>query len=261
MEKRAKHLIIGGIGGVVSRTCVAPLERLKILYQTKNAYASRTYINNIFHIIKNQGYKALFSGNGVNCLRVMPKSSIQFMSYKYFETYFSNKFLAGGLAGLLTSISVYPLETIRTRLSVDSKMSVSNITRSIYNNYGLRGFYRGLDICLIGSIPLYSINFGLFHYFQQKLGGNTPMNNFWAGSFSILGALCIAYPSDLLKHRMQIRGEYNLPMYKNWRECGRHIIKTQGVRGLYSGFSADCMKMFPANGIFFVIVNYLNNMF
>ena len=261
MEKRAKHLIIGGVGGVISRTCVAPLERLKILYQTKNTYANRTYINNFFHIIKNQGYKALFSGNGVNCLRIMPKSAIQYSTFKYCSELFNNKFLAGGVAGLLTSISVYPLETIRTRLSVDSKINVFNVTKTIFKKYGLRGFYRGLDICLLGSIPLYGINFGLFNYFQGKLGGNTPINNFIAGSFSILGALCVAFPSDLIKHRMQIRGEYNLQLYKNWRECGRHVIKTQGFRGLYSGFSADCIKMFPANGIFFVVVNYLHTLF
>ena len=37
-KRQAKHLLSGGIAGAVSRTCVSPLERVKILFQVQYIY-------------------------------------------------------------------------------------------------------------------------------------------------------------------------------------------------------------------------------
>lgn len=256
-----KNLGYGAIAGAISRTFVAPLERLKVINQVIPNTVKTSISKNLKNIFKQEGFRGMFSGNLTNCIRVVPKSGIQFMTFNGVKKYTESNFLAGAMAGIITATSVYPLEVIRTRLSVQKNNKKYNgiidCSKKMYGSQGIKGFYRGLQPCLIGVIPLYAINFGLFKYFQKKMGGNTPINNLIAGSFSMFGAISVAFPSDLIKKRMQMRGEYGVPNYPNFIKCIKDIAKREGIKGFYRGIRADYLKMLPANGMYFVIIGLL----
>ena len=256
-----KNLGYGAVAGAISRTFVAPLERLKVINQVRPNTAKTSILKNLKHIFRQEGFRGMFSGNLTNCVRVVPKSGIQFMTFNWAKKYTESNFLAGAISGIITATSVYPLEVIRTRLSVQENNKKYNgivdCSKKMYRNQGIKGFYRGLQPCLIGVVPLYAINFGLFKYFQEKMGGNTPINNLISGSLSMLGAISVAFPSDLVKKRIQMRGEYGVPNYSNLTECIKDIAKREGIKGFYRGIRADYLKTIPANGIYFLIIGLL----
>ncbi|KAI0520869.1 mitochondrial carrier [Xylaria bambusicola] len=66
--------------------------------------------------------------------------------------------LCGGIAGIVTWASVYPLDVVKTRLQVEDMMSslhgttfrrkgAIQITRELYSTEGSRAFFRGLAVC------------------------------------------------------------------------------------------------------------------
>ena len=61
---------------------MAPLERLKILFQVQDLVAAKPkYIgitSSLRKIIAEEGWKGLYKGNGTNCVRVFPYSALQF---------------------------------------------------------------------------------------------------------------------------------------------------------------------------------------
>lgn len=256
-----RNLAYGATAGAISRTFVAPLERLKVINQVKPETTNISIYSNLVKIYKNEGFRGLFSGNLTNCIRVVPKSGVQFMSFNWAKRFTDSNFMAGGVSGLITASSLYPLELVRTRLSVQkNKLKYNGIidcSRFVYKNQGIKGFYRGLSVCLMGVIPLYSINFGLFNLFRDMMGGNTPINNLIAGNLSMMGAISVAFPSDLIKKRIQIRGEHGVPNYKSLRECVMDIFRKEGIRGFYRGIGADYLKTAPSNGIYFLIIGLL----
>lgn len=76
-----KHLFAGALAGVASRTCTAPLDRIKVLLQVKTSEVQS--ITSCYKFIKEEGgYRAFWRGNGINCIKIAPEIALRFMFYE-----------------------------------------------------------------------------------------------------------------------------------------------------------------------------------
>lgn len=119
--------LILGMAGMVSKTTVAPLDRVKILLQAHNRHHTQNGVfGGIKHIIKRETAWALYKGNGAQMVRIFPYAATQFTSFEVYKKYLdgifgptshADKFFAGACAGLTAVTLTYPLDTIRARLA------------------------------------------------------------------------------------------------------------------------------------------------
>jgi len=75
-----KHLVAGGIAGSVSRTCTAPLDRIKIFLQVRGSEFNGLR-HCLSHMIQEGGVKSMWRGNGINVLKIGPENALKFMTY------------------------------------------------------------------------------------------------------------------------------------------------------------------------------------
>mgnify|MGYP005840960781 CR=1 FL=1 len=88
VPKEVRNILAGGIAGMVAKSVVAPLERIKILYQVSaERFVLREVPTVAKHIIQREGFTALWRGNTATMLRVFPYSGIQFMVFDRCKTY------------------------------------------------------------------------------------------------------------------------------------------------------------------------------
>ena len=75
---------------------------------------------------KNEGMYGFLKGNGVNVVRIAPFSAFEFFFYDFYKLHLFggveatalSKLMCGGLTGMTASFLTYPLDLIRTVLSV-----------------------------------------------------------------------------------------------------------------------------------------------
>eukprot|EP01138_Halocafeteria_seosinensis_P010535 gb/GECG01010757.1/.p1 GENE.gb/GECG01010757.1/~~gb/GECG01010757.1/.p1 ORF type:complete len:701 (+),score=59.54 gb/GECG01010757.1/:1-2103(+) len=120
--------LAGGLGGLVSRTATAPIERVRLLQQTRgSSFGSAKYI--LESIIYQQGIRGLWQGNLANCLKAIPQSALVCAVYgssvAALEAYSDDSDVApasrlavGALAGAFATTCTYPLDVIRAKLAV-----------------------------------------------------------------------------------------------------------------------------------------------
>lgn len=95
-------LMFAGIAGCVAKTAIAPLDRVKILYQIASPHypyvgvwttlksivhregAYHYTCTSMLHRLNDLGLLALFKGNGSTVIRIFPYASIQFFCYDYY---------------------------------------------------------------------------------------------------------------------------------------------------------------------------------
>lgn len=147
-----REAVAGAFAGAMSRTLLAPIERIKLLKQLQGSVKNEFSANQsawevAIKVYREQGILAFWRGNVPNVLRVSGTAAINFTCMDYykraavspvlerFQQHYESKltpeelqrrcklaasFISGGLAGATATTLLYPIEFVRTRLAMDT---------------------------------------------------------------------------------------------------------------------------------------------
>jgi len=283
----AKDFIAGGVSAAISKTAVAPIERVKLLLQVQHASKQITeaqrykgIIDAFVRIPKEQGFIAFWRGNLANVIRYFPTQALNFAfkdKYKQiflggvdkktqFWRYFMGNLASGGAAGATSLCFVYPLDFARTRLAADIGKSgadrqfngLGDCLVKVFKSDGLMGLYRGFNVSVQGIIIYRAAYFGFFDTAKGMLPDpkNTPIVISWliAQTVTTVSGI-ISYPFDTVRRRMMMQSGVakNERMYKNTIHCWGKIAKTEGSKAFFKGALSN---VFRGTGGALVLVLY-----
>jgi len=282
-QNAIKTLSAGAIAGIVSRSVTSPLERLKVMKQVQSQNDKFNGIGKaLVRMYREDGLRGFWRGNGANIIRVAPMSAIQFAAFAKYKKLMSGNtqeitlfetFCAGALSGMTASIICYPLDFMRSLLSVQtsSNQHYKGIIPSmvmIVRTKGPGALYRGLLSTLAGVAPYIAINMTAFDILKHQYlpqNRNAPyfmLINLGLGAAAGSVAAAATYPTDVIRRRMQLQGLegcHDLPQYRNAFHCITHTLRTEGVGGLYKGLVPCFMKVIPSMAIAFTTFEFLKH--
>ncbi|KAL3042093.1 hypothetical protein OYC64_020110 [Pagothenia borchgrevinki] len=273
-----RHLVAGGGAGAVSRTCTAPLDRLKVLMQVHSSKSNSMHISGGFmQMIREGGVRSLWRGNGINVLKIAPESAIKFMAYEQIKRLMGSnqetlgiaeRLVAGSLAGAIAQSSIYPMEVLKTRLALRKTGQYSGIVqcaKHIFQKEGAAAFYKGYVPNMLGIIPYAGIDLAVYetlkNYWLQRFATDSADPGVFVllacGTTSCTCGQLSSYPLALVRTRMQAQATQQGGPQMTMSTLFRHIIKTEGPLGLYRGLAPNFMKVIPSVSISYVVYEYL----
>uniref|UniRef100_A0A8C9RRI8 ADP/ATP translocase n=1 Tax=Scleropages formosus TaxID=113540 RepID=A0A8C9RRI8_SCLFO len=225
----AKDFLAGGIAAAISKTAVAPIERVKLLLQVQHASKQ---------ITADKHYKGI-----IDCVVRIPKEQ-GFLS-----------FWRGNLANV-----------IRTRLAADvgkggherEFTGLGNCLVKIFRSDGLKGLYQGFNVSVQGIIIYRAAYFGIYDTAKGMLPDpkNTHIVISWMIAQTVTAVAGLtSYPFDTVRRRMMMQsGRKGADiMYSGTIDCWRKIARDEGTKAFFKGAWSNVLR---GMGGAFVLVLY-----
>lgn len=206
------YFLAGGISGVISRTCTAPFDRIKVFLIARTDLGS-TLLNSredlllknpkaninkirspiikaITSLYRQGGIKSFYVGNGLNAFKVFPESSIKFGTFELVKRVMSKiegvknpqnlsqmaTYLAGGISGVMAQFSSYPIDTLKFRIQCAPLDNPLHGNKLLINTAKQMYKEGGLSIFYRGvSVGL----IGIFPYTALDLGTFTTLKRWY----------------------------------------------------------------------------------
>ncbi|XP_068342828.1 mitochondrial carrier protein CoAc1-like [Pyrus communis] len=277
MPVYVRELIAGGAAGGFAKTAVAPLERTKILLQTRTEFRSLGVCQSLKKLFQHEGVRGFYKGNGASVVRIIPYAALHYMTYEQYRCWILNNYsalgsgphidlLAGAAAGGTAVLCTYPLDLARTKLAYQvvntrgnfdygmkgahaqvAYKGIKDVLSSVYKEGGLRGLYRGVGPTLTGILPYAGLKF----YIYEELKLHVPeeyersiVMRLSCGALAGLFGQTLTYPLDVVRRQMQVENlrssDHGGVRYRNTMAGLKYIIRNQGWKKLFSGL---CVKL------------------
>lgn len=216
--------IAGGIAGVVSRTCTAPFDRIKVFLIARTDLSS-TVLHSKREIAKkiSDGAAQHVIDEARRRLAVAEKAAAEAVAHPD-----------------------HP-KTIRSPLV--------QAARTLWRQGGFRSFYVGNGLNVIKVFPESAIKFGSFEAAKRFLssveGVDDPtklskVSTYLAGGMGGVVAQIAVYPIDTLKFRIQCSNlDSSLRGNALLIDTARRIFQSNGIQGFYRGWFVGVSGIFP----------------
>ena len=168
--------------------------------------------------------------------------------------------LIAGVSGTTSILSLYPVETLKTRIQMKSEAGIKTspiaLMKEMYKGEGMKSFYMGLGAAVARQFLFASFRIGLFYnmvdYMKQKNNVkslsivNTAIASLSAGGMAILTVM----PFDVVFVRMQ--AENSLPPaqrrgYTSMFNALGRISSEEGVKALWKGSAPAVARAMALN--------------
>ncbi|XP_052203298.1 probable mitochondrial adenine nucleotide transporter BTL3 [Diospyros lotus] len=286
-----KHLWVGAIAAMVSRTFVAPLERLKLEYIVRGEQ------KNLFELIKTilalQGLRGFWKGNFVNIVRTAPFKAVNFYAYDTYrkqllqfsgneETTNSERLISGAAAGITATVLCLPLDTIRTKMVAPGGEALGGIIgafRHVIQTEGVFSLYKGLLPSIISMAPSSAVFYGVYDILksaylhspegrkriqnmkqqgqelsaldQLELG---PVRTLLHGAISGACAEAATYPFEVVRRQLQLQGKAT--KLSALATCVK-IVEKGGIPALYAGLFPSLLQVLPSASISYFVYEFM----
>ena len=188
-----KGVALGGFGtGAFQSLILTPVELVKIRLQLQNNSYTKLHQSDPYKgpvsvatsIFKTEGIKGMFRGLTITLLRDAPSHGFYFYTYEYMreqlhpgcrksgQESLNTMLVAGGLAGVVSWVSCYPLDVVKTRLQAQSLSSPQKYTGivdcfgRIVKDEGYHMLWRGLGTTVARA---FLVNGAIFSSYEIAL--------------------------------------------------------------------------------------------
>lgn len=184
---------------------------------------------------------------------------------------------AGSVGGAIGVGISYPFDTLSTKAQVSTgndemQMNFTRNMRHIWKSEGLRGFFEGVLVTMIGQAFIKAIQFAVneitFLWLEKH---STIQSNIIkmaiAGTLAGLLSSFVVSPVELVKIRMQAQNKPSTNkkdddasslVYDNELDCARSIVKNEGWDALFfHGLGITIIREIPSFAFYFVAYGML----
>ncbi|PAA71813.1 hypothetical protein BOX15_Mlig018227g2, partial [Macrostomum lignano] len=134
--------------------------------------------------------------------------------------------LSGAAAGLLVDLSLYPLDTLKTR---------AQSSAGFWSSGGLRGLFQGVSVVSLLSMPGAAVFFVTYDTGKRR---RLPVPV--AACLGEAAACLVRVPCEVVKQRAQTDRLGRRP-YRIFADC----LREEGPAGLYRGFRSTIIRELP----------------
>ncbi|KAI9008111.1 mitochondrial carrier domain-containing protein [Gaertneriomyces semiglobifer] len=288
--KSAYNFTLGSVAGAVGATVVYPIDLVKTRMQNQRSkvVGQVLYKNGIDcfkKVVKNEGFKGLYSGLAPQLLGVAPEKAIKLTMNDLVRSHLKDKktgeiplwgeILAGCTAGGSQVVFTNPLEIVKIRLQVQgeaAKNAVEAIPRQsaahIVRQLGLFGLYKGAAACLLRDIPFSGIYFPTYAHLKKSMfdeGKNGKRLNalelLAAGALAGMPAAYLVTPADVIKTRLQVAARKGETTYTGLSDAFVKILREEGPRAFFKGGVARVLRSSPQFGVTLATYEFLQRVF